>query len=107
MIGSGIAGLSCATALQQAGLEVSLVDKSRGPGGRMSTRQGDDWQGDDWQGDDGAQYFTARHPEFRAEVARWQQAGVADLWAPGYGGLMAIRGSAASRGSSALSAPPP
>jgi len=82
VIGSGIAGLSCATALQQAGLEVSLVDKSRGPGGRMSTRQGDDWQGDDWQCDHGAQYFTARHAEFRAAVARWQQAGVADLWAP-------------------------
>jgi hypothetical protein len=77
VIGSGIAGLSCATALQQAGIEVSLFDKSRGPGGRMSTRRGDDWQCDH-----GAQYFTARHPEFRAEVARWQQAGVADLWAP-------------------------
>ncbi|HCZ16243.1 MAG TPA: NAD/FAD-dependent oxidoreductase, partial [Candidatus Accumulibacter sp.] len=42
--GAGIAGLSCATALQQAGLEVSLFDKSRGAGGRMSTRRGDDWQ---------------------------------------------------------------
>jgi len=77
LIGAGIAGLSCATALQQAGLEVSLFDKGRGPGGRMSTRRGDDWQCDH-----GAQYFTARHAEFRAEVARWQQAGVADLWEP-------------------------
>ena len=77
LIGGGIAGLSCATALQQAGLEVSLFDKSRGPGGRMSTRQGDDWQCDH-----GAQYFTARHADFRAEVGRWQQAGVAGLWDP-------------------------
>ena len=77
LIGAGIAGLSCATILHQAGLEVSLFDKARSPGGRMSTRRGDDWQCDH-----GAQYFTARHPEFRAEVARWQQAGVADLWAP-------------------------
>lgn len=77
LIGAGIAGLSCATALQQAGLKVSLFDKGRGPGGRMSTRRGDDWQCDH-----GAQYFTARHAEFRAEVARWQQAGVADLWEP-------------------------
>ena len=77
VIGSGIAGLSCATMLHQAGLEVSLFDKARSPGGRMSTRRSDDWQCDH-----GAQYFTARHPEFRAEVARWQQAGVADLWAP-------------------------
>jgi hypothetical protein len=77
LISAGIAGLSCATALQQAGLEVSLFDKGRGPGGRMSTRRGDDWQCDH-----GAQYFTARHAEFRAEVARWQRAGVADLWEP-------------------------
>ena len=77
LIGAGIAGLSCATALQRAGLEVSLFDKSRGPGGRMSTRRGDDWQCDH-----GAQYFTARHADFRTEVERWQQAGVAGLWDP-------------------------
>ncbi len=77
LIGAGIAGLSCATALQQAGLEVSLFDKSRGPGGRMSNRRGDNWQCDH-----GAQYFTARRPDFRAEVARWQQAAVAEVWDP-------------------------
>ena len=53
LIGAGIAGLSCATALQQAGLDVSLFDKSRGPSGRMNTRRGDGWQCDH-----GAQYFT-------------------------------------------------
>ena len=78
LIGAGISGLSCATRLQQAGIEVSLFDKSRSAGGRMSTRRGDDWQCDH-----GAQYFTARHPDFRAEVARWQKAGVAALWDPG------------------------
>jgi renalase len=77
LVGAGIAGLSCATALQGAGLKVSLFDKSRGLGGRMST-----CRGDDWQCDHGAQYFTARHPAFRAEVTRWQQAGVAGVWDP-------------------------
>jgi predicted NAD/FAD-dependent oxidoreductase len=77
VIGAGIAGLSCATMLQQAGLAVSVFDKSRGPAGRMSTRRGDDWQCDH-----GAQYFTARDPEFRGEVDRWLQAGVAALWKP-------------------------
>ncbi len=77
VIGAGIAGLSCATALQYAGLKVTVFDKSRGAAGRMSTRRGDGWQCDH-----GAQYFTARHPAFRAEVTRWQQAGVAGLWAP-------------------------
>jgi len=58
---------------------VHVFDKSRGPSGRMSTRRAEDDNGP-WQCDHGAQYFTARDPAFRAEVARWQQAGVAALW---------------------------
>jgi len=77
VIGAGIAGLACADILQRAGRRVSLFDKSRGVGGRMSTRRGDDWQCDH-----GAQYFTARDADFYAEVSRWRQAGVADLWQP-------------------------
>ena len=79
VIGAGLAGLSCAQALLQAGHTVHVFDKSRGPSGRMSTRRAEDEAGP-WQCDHGAQYFTARHPQFRAEVARWQQAGVAALW---------------------------
>lgn len=77
IVGAGIAGLACATSLQEAGLKVRLFEKSGGASGRMSTRRGDGWQCDH-----GAQYFTARHPDFRAEVARWQRAGVAVLWSP-------------------------
>jgi len=77
VIGAGLAGLSCAAALQQAGLNVTVCEKSRGAAGRMSTRRGEDWQCDH-----GAQYFTARHPDFRAEVERWVRAGVAGMWAP-------------------------
>ena len=77
IVGAGMAGLSCATALQAAGVRVTIFDKSRGPGGRMSTRRGDGWQCDH-----GAQYFTARDPDFRAEVGRWQQAGAAAQWSP-------------------------
>ena len=79
VIGAGMAGLSCAHALVQAGHAVHLFDKSRGPSGRMSTRRAEDAHGP-WQCDHGVQYFTARDPAFRAEVARWQQAGVAALW---------------------------
>ena len=43
VIGAGIAGLSCATSLKAAGIDLTLLDKSRGPAGRMSTRRGDDW----------------------------------------------------------------
>lgn len=77
VIGAGIAGLACATVLQQANVNVSVFDKSKGPAGRMSTRRGDSWECDH-----GAQYFTARDPDFRAEVARWEQAGAAGLWQP-------------------------
>jgi hypothetical protein len=77
VIGAGIAGLACATALQQAGLAVRVFDKSHGAGGRMSTRRGEDWQCDH-----GVQYFTARDALFRDEVNRWQHAGVVSLWQP-------------------------
>jgi len=75
VIGAGIAGLSCSKNLHKDIFELSVYDKSRGPAGRMSTRRGEGWQCDH-----GAQYFTARDPGFRAEVARWQAAGVADVW---------------------------
>jgi predicted NAD/FAD-dependent oxidoreductase len=77
VVGAGIAGVSCAAALYKAGVRTSVFDKSSGPAGRMSTRRGNDWQCDH-----GAPYFTARHPDFQAEVARWQNAGVAGLWMP-------------------------
>ena len=77
IIGAGIAGLSCATALKNAGFEVTVFEKSRGVSGRLSTRIAEDWQCDH-----GAQYFTARDADFNTEVARWQNANVAKLWQP-------------------------
>ena len=77
VIGAGMAGLSCATQLQAAGLTPQVFDKSRGLGGRLSTRRGDSWQCDH-----GAQYFTARHPAFRAVVETWLAAGAAAPWQP-------------------------
>ena len=65
IIGAGLAGLSCAQALVQAGYQVHVFDKSRGPSGRMSTRRAEDHAGP-WQCDRGAQYFTARDATFRA-----------------------------------------
>lgn len=77
VIGAGVAGLSCARHLQSAGYRVTVFDKGAVPGGRMSTRRGAGWQCDH-----GAQYFTARDPDFIAEVSRWEQEGVASLWEP-------------------------
>ena len=55
IIGTGIAGLSAAQALTEAGHVVQIFDKSRGSGGRMSSKRSDAGALDM-----GAQYFTAR-----------------------------------------------
>ncbi|QPH55529.1 NAD(P)/FAD-dependent oxidoreductase [Pontivivens ytuae] len=41
VIGAGLAGLTCARALVDAGLVVEVFDKGRGPGGRIATRRSD------------------------------------------------------------------
>lgn len=79
IIGAGMAGLSCATALTRAGHVVALFDKGRGPGGRMATRRLDTASGA-VVFDHGAQYFTARDPGFIAQVGQWAQAGQVARW---------------------------
>jgi len=78
IIGAGLAGLSAAIRLKQnlgARCEITIFDKSRGVGGRMSTRYADAYEFDH-----GAQYFTVTSPEFsdflqpyirQGDVARW------------------------------------
>lgn len=63
--------------LHAAGVTVEIIEKSVGPGGRAATRDGDGWQCDH-----GAQYFTARAPDFVCEVERWLDAGVVAEWTP-------------------------
>lgn len=79
IIGGGMAGLSAATALAATGLRVIVLDKGRGPGGRMAARRVE-LGGQPVSFDHGAQYFTARDPAFRAAVAAWEAAGVAARW---------------------------
>jgi hypothetical protein len=66
VIGAGIAGLACARALAAAGHQPRLFDKSGSVGGRMATRR---TAGGSF--DHGAQYFTARDPDFRAAAEAW------------------------------------
>ncbi len=40
IVGAGMAGLACARLLAEAGMRVTVFDKSRGRGGRMATRRG-------------------------------------------------------------------
>ena len=80
IIGAGMAGLACATRLARNGARVTVLDKGRGPGGRMAARRVE-IAGETVSFDHGAQYFTARDPAFREAVAQWGQAGVAARWA--------------------------
>lgn len=83
VIGAGVAGLTCARRLHDAGLDVVVFDKARGPSGRMSTRRTETGIAFDH----GAQYFTARSPAFANEVAAWARAGCVDAWAGRFGDL--------------------
>ena len=75
VIGAGIAGAACARTLAEHGVEVVVFEKSRGPGGRMSTRRGDAGEFDH-----GAQYFTARDARLATRVASWRADGVVAEW---------------------------
>jgi hypothetical protein len=63
IIGAGIAGITAARTLAQAGHHVHVFEKSRGAGGRMSTRDSNFGTFDH-----GAQYFTVRDPRFSLAI---------------------------------------
>ena len=79
IIGAGMAGVACADGLVGLGHRVSLFDKGRGAGGRMSTRRLATPLGEAGF-DHGAQYFTARSPRFHALALDWQRRGIAARW---------------------------
>ena len=79
IIGSGMAGLAAAEAAGAAGLSVLILDKGRRIGGRVATRRAEGFTFNH-----GAQFLTARHPDFitactgaadHGALASWQVAG--------------------------------
>lgn len=87
-----MAGLACATRLQAHDGDVSLLDKGRLPGGRMSTKRIETPLGEATF-DYGAQYFTARDPGFRACVDGWVRDGIVASWPPaGEGAFVGVPG---------------
>lgn len=75
VVGAGMAGLACATALQRVNIDVMVFDKGRGPGGRMSSKRTVNGYLDM-----GAQYFTARDVRFKAQVQQWYEQGSVCSW---------------------------
>lgn len=85
VIGAGIAGLSCASALVARGVKVVVFDKGRGVGGRTSTRRGPAAPGqvgpDPARGwDHGATCFLSEDPCFIAQAEAWAALGLIAPW---------------------------
>ena len=81
IIGAGIAGLTCAHIARNAGHKVTVFDKGRGPGGRLSTRRLASSAGE-LKFDHGAQGFIPETVEFAEQAERWVEAGFIAPWTP-------------------------
>jgi renalase len=79
VIGAGISGVTAAQQLQALGFDVTILDKSRGVGGRMAHRRTPSGGFDH-----GAQFFTTRDPLFEETVQEWVEAGIAKKWSQGF-----------------------
>lgn len=77
IIGAGMAGLAAAQRLAAANVPALLLDKGRGVGGRMATRRSGEAVFDH-----GAQFFSAKTPDFQAWVNTAQASGTLKKWYP-------------------------
>ncbi|XHX80021.1 MAG: NAD(P)/FAD-dependent oxidoreductase [Stenomitos frigidus ULC029] len=75
VIGAGMAGLTCAQQLQQAGERVVILEKSRGVGGRIATRRLHETLADH-----GTCYLTPKGAAFQALLDQLVTAGVVQSW---------------------------
>jgi renalase len=80
IIGAGLSGLMAARSLRDSGVDVTVLDKGRGVGGRLATRRIGEARFDH-----GAQFFTVRTDEFRSHVDAWLAAGIVREWCRGFG----------------------
>ncbi len=75
IIGAGLAGLTCATALKGLVENVKIFEKSVFSGGRVNRiRAGE------YEFNHGAQYFTVSNPLFWSIVSAWQTDGIVRPW---------------------------
>jgi renalase len=84
VIGAGIAGLTCAQKLHQAGKSVVLIDKSRGLGGRLATRR---LAGT--HADHGVCYLQAKGDRFQHWIDELVSIGILRVWTEGIHRLVA------------------
>lgn len=75
VIGAGVSGLLLARTLKERGARVLVLEKSRGVGGRMSTRRSGEAVFDQ-----GAQFFTVHDPRLAALVSEWESEQAVARW---------------------------
>tara|TARA_Y100001934_G_scaffold257229_1_gene326087 strand:- start:15214 stop:16203 length:990 start_codon:yes stop_codon:yes gene_type:complete len=75
IIGAGVAGLTALQTLSKHGCSVTVFDKSRGSGGRLSSKKSGD---SSW--DMGAQFMRAHTDEFKAQLKIWEADGWVAHW---------------------------
>ena len=75
IIGAGLAGLTCGTALRGLVDRLTVFEKSVFPGGRISR-----FRAGEFEFNHGAQFFTVNHPLFWNIVSAWQNEGIVRPW---------------------------
>lgn len=80
VIGGGITGLITASQLQHKGIEVTVLDKGRGIGGRLATKRIDRGEPTEGVFDYGTQYFSFEHPKLQPWIDEWLKQGVIKEW---------------------------
>ncbi len=88
VVGAGISGVACAQVLRAGGVDVTVLDRGRRPGGRLGERSvqlaaeggGAPDGGATHVVDTGAAYFTVEDPDFAALAASWSARGLARPW---------------------------
>jgi predicted NAD/FAD-dependent oxidoreductase len=75
IIGAGLAGLTCGTALKGLIPNVKVFEKSIFPGGRITR-----FRAGEYEFNHGAQYFTVNNPLFWNIVSAWQTEGIVRPW---------------------------
>jgi hypothetical protein len=78
VVGAGPAGLVAAQRLSSAGHDVVVLEKSRGVGGRTSTRRSDT----EARFDHGCQFVSRIDASPRDEISSWIDGGFVDRWSP-------------------------
>jgi renalase len=75
IVGSGIAGLMAGRELKRQGINVTVLEKARGVGGRMASHRIDAAVFDH-----GTQYFGPSSPWFQTRISEWIDEGIAREW---------------------------